>query len=391
MTQGLDSPDVLRQLRATPELLAQIAGADSIDMSLQTQLRRDFPAELVVAALQLHESRVRARKKFSRADEMWLTRVGVEQSTAEAVAQHKAERFHGADVLWDVCCGIGSDSIALAQVANRVEAVDLSEAACLRASWNCEVYGVANSVNMHVADATSLDYTGKLVHIDPDRRAGQTRSTRIETYQPGLEFLQQLTTTAAGGAIKLSPASNFGGKFPDCEVELISYQGECKEATVWFGRCRRDDPWRATVLPAGATLSGDPFYVRSPVGPLQQYLYDPNPAVVRAGLIDVLATQEEFTRLDAAEEYLTSDQHSVSPFVSSFQVLESFPYNRKQLARIVAEHEIGELEIKCRHVPVDVDALRKKLKLSGHNRCTLFIAKIDGRTRYVLAERMDLA
>ncbi|MCA9032807.1 MAG: hypothetical protein KDA66_18465, partial [Planctomycetaceae bacterium] len=118
MAQGLDSPDVLRQLRATPELLAQVAGAECADMSLQTQLRRDFPAELVVAALQLHESRVRARKKFSRADDMWLTRVGVEQSTAEAVAQYKAERFRGADFVWDVCCGIGSDSIALAQVVN---------------------------------------------------------------------------------------------------------------------------------------------------------------------------------------------------------------------------------------------------------------------------------
>ncbi|MCA9031220.1 MAG: hypothetical protein KDA66_10450, partial [Planctomycetaceae bacterium] len=73
----------------------------------------------------------------------------------------------------------------------------------------------------------------------------------------------------------------------------------------------------------------------------------------------------------------------------SFRVLDSFPHNRKELSKIVTGHEIGELEIKCRHVPVDVDALRKKLKLNGPNRRTLFIAKIEGRTRYVLAERVD--
>ncbi len=59
---------------------------------------------------------------------------------------------------------------------------------------------------------------------------------------------------APGGAIKLSPASDFAEHFggPGIEVELVSLNGECKEATVWFGAaatCRR----RATKLPENVT------------------------------------------------------------------------------------------------------------------------------------------
>ena len=46
----------------------------------------------------------------------------------------------------------------------------------------------------------------------------------------------QFRATCPGGAINLSPASDFAAHSsgPEFEVELISLRGECKEATVWF-------------------------------------------------------------------------------------------------------------------------------------------------------------
>ena len=71
--------------------------------------------------------------------------------------------------------------------------------------------------------------------------------------------MTQLTKEFRGGAIKTSPASNFGGKFPLAEVELVSLKGECKEATIWFGELAEPGLWRATALPSGESLSGDPL------------------------------------------------------------------------------------------------------------------------------------
>jgi hypothetical protein len=346
---------------------------------------------LVLAALQLRDARQRGQEKFSRASEMWLTRQGVEQATSEVIARYKSERFRDCLEVWDLCCGIGGDGVALALGGMQVQAVDLSPLACLRTDWNAEVYGVGDKVKTEVADVTALSLTGRHIHFDPDRRSGPQRALKLEGYAPPLPFLQQVTQTTVGGAIKVSPASNFGGKFPNCEVELISLHGECKEAVIWFGDRRTDTPWRATVLPHRATLTGDPFLARGPISGLGQFIYDPDPAVVRAGLIDVLSETSGLNRLDPAEEYLTSTNLVSTPFATPFEVVEQLPYDVRAIREATVRRQLGELEIKCRHTAVDVDKLRKQLKLSGPNRAVLLIARLNGRTAAVLARRLTAA
>ncbi|HWE37598.1 MAG TPA: class I SAM-dependent methyltransferase, partial [Isosphaeraceae bacterium] len=220
-----------------------------------TRWRRGATAAVVAAAVRLAECRRRGRAKFARAERMWLEPTGLEQATAEAVARHKAARFDGAEV-FDLCCGIGGDGLALAGVARRVVAVDRDEGMTRRASWNAEVYEVADRLETTVAAAESVALPPTaLVHIDPDRRAGAgPRARKIAQYQPNLEYLNHLMKTAPGGAIKLGPASDFEAHFgrEGVETELVSLGGECKEATAWFGSlatCRR----RATTLPSGAS------------------------------------------------------------------------------------------------------------------------------------------
>ena len=89
----------------------------------------------------------------------------------------------------------------------------------------------------------------------------------MEEGSPGLDYLTQLVERFRGGAIKASPAANFGGKFPEAEVELVSLDGECKEATIWFGELAQAGLWRATVLPSGETIAGDPLASVASISP----------------------------------------------------------------------------------------------------------------------------
>ena len=379
---------VLRELRDSPQILAQIQSSQGSELALQQILRRQYADDVVRAAIGLTQLRKRAAGKFRLASEMWFDRQGLEQSTSEAVARYKAKRFSGR--VWDLCCGIGSDAIALAAHCD-VIAVDINPAACIRSAWNAEVYAVANRVETRCLDVLlQTDLTG-LVQIDPDRRPGSSgRVSRIEDYVPGLEFLHALVQRCPGGAIKLSPASNFGGKFPQAEVELISLHGECKEATIWFGTLTREAPYRATVLPAEESIAGHPLEVLVPVAPLKQYLYDPDPAVVRAGLVDVLAHKLGLDRLDPAEEYLTSDHRVDSPFVQTFEVLANLPNNDRDLKAWLRASGIGQLEIKCRHIPIQADSLRKKLPLTGTAPGVILFARLNGKARIIGARRPDL-
>jgi hypothetical protein len=351
---------------------------------LQRQLREEFPEDVVRLALSLHELRRRAEAKFTRAARMWFDRVGLEQATSEAVARHKAQRFRGE--VDDLCCGIGGDAIALAAQCH-VTAIDTRRSACLMTQWNAEVYDVADRVRTVAADVREQPGLAPLAHIDPDRRSGAQRSVRIEDYQPGLTFLETLIETRAGGAIKLSPASNFGGKFAGCEIELVSVHRECKEATVWFGTLAGDEAARATVLPSGETLAADPLSERAEIGPLARYVFDPDPAIVRSGLLEVAAVSLGLERLDADEEYLTGETAVTSDFVQPFVVVAELPNNQRQIRRYFREADFGQVEVKSRHVPVDADALRRKLPLDGQGRGVLIFARIGGRTRALVCRR----
>jgi hypothetical protein len=376
---------ILGDLRATPQIFAEIAAGGTDELALQKTLRRSWPDDLVRAALQQHELRERAAGKFSRADRMWFDRVGLEQSTSETVARHKATRFRGE--VDDLCCGIGGDTLALAAHC-QVRSIDRRASLTLMTEWNAEVYGVREQVRTATGDVQELVRTDRLVHLDPDRRSGSRRSIRIEDYAPSLEFMDRLIDTCPGGAIKLSPASNFGGKFPDCEIELVSLDGECKEAVVWFGALAGEQTWRATLLPSGLSIAGDPLGARAELLALGSCLYDPDPAVVRSGLLDVVACELGLGRLDEEEEYLTSRTLVQSEFVTPFVVLDELPNNEKQIRSYFRAHGFGQVEIKCRHLPIDADRMRKRLPLEGSDPVTLIFARIAGRSRAVVCQRV---
>jgi predicted RNA methylase len=380
---------LIHQIQQHPELLEQIQGSELSELKLQQTLRDSYSPELVRTALTLVELRKRAANKFTKAEQMFFSRQGLEQATPEAVALYKSQRFKNApSTVYDLCSGIGSDSIAIASQGVQVVSVDLSPVAGHQTSLNAEVYGVAEYISTKACDVRSLDLSEHWVHIDPDRRAGVKRAVRLEDYEPPLEFLQKLTETSPAGAIKLSPASNFGGKFHNCEIELISLNGECKEATVWFGDIAKEHDWTATILPSGYSISANPWEHYPKVGELTEYLYDPDPALVRAGLIDAYVDQHELHRLDDAEEYLASHQLISSPAITPFRVIANLPNNNKEIKKYFRDHPVREVEIKCRHVPTNADQLRKKLPLKGTGRTTLFIARLQGKTRALIAERL---
>ncbi len=384
-----DESSLLRALRASPQLFEAIAHPDSkeTEFHLQQRLRDEFPVEMVVAALTLQDIRRKAAasEKFSRADRMWLTPTGLEQATSEPIARHKAKRFSGS--VWDFCCGIGGDSLALAERCE-VHSVDLDPAMCLRTEWNAEVYGVHERVRTAVADVSLPgDRTGQL-HIDPDRRpGGQQRMRRIEDCSPNLDVLRALMSEFRGGAIKLSPASNFGGKFSNVEIELVSLYGECKEATIWFGELAGDQPFRATSLPSGETIASDPLSARVDITSPRRFVFDPDPAIVRAGLLDVLAERLQLTRLDDAEEYLTGDEPLRSPWLQTFRVLEVIPNNDREVRAACRRCEFGSAEIKCRHLPIEVERVRRKLPLEGPRAGVLIFARVLGKAQVIVGKR----
>jgi hypothetical protein len=109
--------------------------------------------------------------------------------------------------------------------------------------------------------------------------------------------------------------------------------------------------------------------------------------VVRAGLLDVVAQKFELTRIDDAEEYLTSETLVDSAFVQAFEVLAELPHNENELRSWLRKSDFGQVEIKCRHIPVQAETLRRRLPLPGKQPGVVIVAKIAGKSRTICARR----
>ncbi len=385
--------EILRQLQATPGIFEAISRCSPAERRNQQRLRDEWGAELVRAALSLCDARLRAAGKLPSANLVWLTRIGLEQSTAWAVAHHKAQRFPEGDSICDLCCGIGVDAAALAG-RGHVLAVDRDPAMCLRTEANARIWRTRHPVVVREADVVQESWSGAVLHVDPDRRAAGDRAAgdrgvkRLEQYQPDLSWMQQLTAGGASGAIKLGPAANFMQKFPGCEIELISLDGECREATVWFGELAGKYSFRATVLPASESISVDPLSVQaSQARTVAEWMFDPDPAIVRSGMLDAAAEQLGLSRLDPEEEYLTGGESVASAFVTPLAVEAVLPNSIRALKQWLRPHPSAFYEIKCRRIPVDAAAVQRQLPTgSGDPRVILF-ARVQGKARLVIAHR----
>src|SRR5215467_4756982 len=228
-------------------LLRRQEGHPAQALRLGTDLRARYPVDLVVDALAQHELRLRAQAKFSRAMDMYFTRPGLEQASAEVIARNRMARYAGAGLVADLCCGIGGDLTALA-AGRRVLAVDRDPLHLRMARANAGAYGVATGVTAVAADVRDVSLAGvDGVFIDPARRAGQRR-LRAGDSEPPLDWCLRLADAVARSGIKAAPGLPRDAVPPAWELEFIAVGRDLKEAVAW-SPALATAATRATVLP----------------------------------------------------------------------------------------------------------------------------------------------
>jgi SAM-dependent methyltransferase len=308
---------------------------------------------------------------------MYFTRDGLEQATRLRVSQHRATRIAMAvtDSVLDLGCGVGGDVIALSNAGLTVAGVDLDPVRVALATANLRALDLPGAV-LHT-DGTQLDLSGfGVVFADPARRTAKGRVFSVDDYNPPWSFVESLFARAS--CVKVAPGIPHALVPEGVEAEWVSDEGEVKEAALWSSylvTVRR----RATVIRgnglASLTDEDDPG---AGVIPLRRYLYEPDGAVIRAGLVTAVAALVEGGLLDKHIAYVTADSLLSTPFARGYEVLETLPYKEKQLKAALRERNIGRLTIKKRGVDVAPDALRKRLDLSGDEEATVVLTRVAG-------------
>ncbi|RCV48806.1 class I SAM-dependent methyltransferase [Marinitenerispora sediminis] len=368
------------------------------------------PAQLVNAALTQARLRGRAREKFgAAADRMYFTPAGLEQATRGAVARYRAHRFAAAAAVpdgatvGDLCCGIGADLLALARAGLPVEGVDLDPLTVAVATANVEALGLGAAARVREGDAARTP-PGRYAAVlcDPARRGRRGRIFDPDAYAPPWRTVLDLARGAAAACVKAAPGLPHELVPEDAAAEWISVDGEVKETALWFGPLR-GAPRQATLLrgsaPAGtadaagppdrATLVADPGLGDPPLAAPGRYLYEPDGAVVRAHLVAEAAAEVGGALLDPHIAYITADRLVPTPFCRAYEVLDVLPFSLKRLRAVLRERRVGIVTIKKRGSAVDVERLRRDLRLSGPNALVVVLTRVGDRPICLLCSEVS--
>jgi SAM-dependent methyltransferase len=363
-------------------LLDRAAAAPEDPLEATTQLRRVAGAEHVAAAVTQAALRRRAVPKFGAlAAVMYFTPEGLEQSTRLPVAEHRAARLGAArtESVVDLGCGIGGDLVAFAGAGITTAGVDLDPLRVEVARANLAALQLGGAVM--VADATTLDLDPfSVAFADPARRSARGRTFSVDDWTPPWPFVEGLLRRTS--CVKVAPGIPHDLLPADVEAEWISDHGEVKEAALWSGSLASTRR-RATVIGDGglATLTDDdlPEHLPEAAPGMPAFLYEPDGAVIRAGLVQAVAAGVHGRLIDPHLAYVVADDSFRTPFARSYRVLEELPYREKPLRAALRQRGVGRLTIKKRGVAIVPEELRKRLALSGDAEATIVLTRMAGR------------
>ena len=317
--------------------------------------------------------------------------LSIEQCSSEAAARYKASLLQGGSFA-DLTGGLGIDSYYLSQRFQQADYVEQQAELCDLARHNFAVLHADINVWNETAE-TYLKHCGQkdCVFVDPARRDAQGRKTvSIADCTPDVAALQEvLLEKAATVMVKLSPMLDISQALEELrhvkEVHVVAVANECKELDFILERGYQGEPQMVCVnLLTGQpevrfTLEEERDCLCKMADGVSSYLYEPHPALMKAGCFKLLAERFGVCKLHKNSNLYTSDR-LISDFPGRIFEVEGWAHYNKKLkqARLA---DVDKASIAVRNFPLSVAELRKALKIGDGDEVYLFATTLRGENK----------
>jgi 16S rRNA G966 N2-methylase RsmD len=372
---------------------------ENLNADVPTLALRKAPVGTDVSlALRQIEARQLLRKKVPSWSEnenlLFPVHLSIEQCSSEASAKYKTSLLQGHSFA-DLTGGLGVDTYFISQHFQQADYVERQTELCDLARRNFDVL----KANVNVWNETAEDY---LIHcepkdcifIDPARRDAYGHKTvSISDCTPNVIDLQEkLLQKAERVMIKLSPMLDISKALEELhhvkEVHVVAVANECKELDFIMERDYQGEPQFVCVN----LLTSQPELHFTQVAEHEcsskiadgvlNYLYEPNPAVMKAGCFKLLTERFDVFKLHKNSNLYTSE-HLISDFPGRIFEVEAWaPYNKKVKQSLMSDVE--QASIAVRNFPLSVAELRKSLKIGDGDATYLFATTLKGEKKVLI-------
>ena len=330
-----------------------------------------------------------SRKKCENKLSEWFQKEGIyypdklhiEQASSEQTARYKSHLVSGHS-LADLTGGMGVDSYYFSR---RMAQVFYFETKTELAEISRHNFKVLGADNIHVCagdGVAALKDRGRVydwIYLDPSRRAqGNRRIFRLEEGMPNvLEILPLLLSKADNILLKTAPMLDIQEGMRALQhvvsIHIVAVKNEVKELLWILGNSAETEPeivavnlGREQEEPFSFKLSEEKAY-ESIFSPPQQYLYEPNAALLKAGAFKTIGVHSGLAKLHPHSHLYTGGD--IRPFPGRrFKIKAVHPYSKKI--------HFKKANISTRNFPLSVAALRKKHRISEGGDSYIFFSKI---------------
>lgn len=345
------------------------------------------PAEL---ATQL-DSRQRSKHKlpswYHSEGIYYPKRLSIEQSSSEITAFHKASLLPPELQILDLTGGFGVDSFAFAQTARSVVYCERDTELAAIVGHNASVMGVqklecvAGDGLVYLQECSDDQFD--LIYLDPARRQGSRKVFRLEDCEPNLlELLPLLLKKSSEIMVKLAPMMDIREAIRSIrglyEVQVVSVDGECKELLCRISRAKELDdlhPVNIDLHPVNITVSAlsssnkaakkllsfsllQEQQAEVRFGAPQEYLYEPDAALLKAGAFRFTAGHYGLHKLHLNTHLYTGDTMIENFMGKATRIISVMPYaDFKKMKPAPSGNVIA------RNFPLKADEIRKKHRI----------------------------
>ena len=382
---------------------------DFLDQNLDQDLDRlifrgsPFPDLSIRELAEQIESKRKCKTKlptwFGTPGIIFPPKISIEQASSEPTARYKASLISGKR-LADLSGGFGVDAYFFGLNFERVTYVEVKEELLLAARHNFDVLGADNISCFHGDGIAYLRDSNSFfdwIYLDPARRdAKKERVFMLEDCSPNiLDNLDVLLSKADGILLKLSPLLDITRTVMQLkevtEIHVVALENEVKELLFLI----RKETQKMPVIHAvniknsgmdlfSAELNGsqsDPNY-----GPVDKYLYEPNAAILKAGLFNPVANEFNLTKVHP-NSHLYSSEELIDFPGRRFVVVEQLKYNPKKIKK---ELGLTRANVTTRNFHESVASIRKRTGLrEGGDDYLFFTTDHKGRALVLLCSKAD--